>query len=170
MEVFYRAINKVQPSLIRVEADEATYNLHVMMRVELEIGLLEGTIDPADLPREWNRRMREYLGVEPPDDRNGVLQDIHWSAGLFGYFATYTLGNVISAQLWDRYGAENPSRDDEVARGDFTSLLAWLRTHIHHHGRAYQPQELVERATGTRIDPAPYLRYLEKKFEEIYGL
>ena len=114
--------------------------------------------------------MREYLGVEPPDDRNGVLQDIHWSAGLFGYYATYTLGNVISAQLWDTFGEQSPSRDADVARGDFSPLLSWLRTHIHHPGRAYQPQELVERATGARIDPGPYLKYLEEKFGEIYRL
>jgi carboxypeptidase Taq len=170
VDQFYRAINRVQPSLIRVEADEATYNLHVMMRVELEIALLDGRLDAADLPGEWRRRMRDYLGVEPPDDASGVLQDIHWSAGAVGYFATYTLGNLISAQLWDRFGALHPSRDEEMARGDFSSLLSWLRAEIHQHGRAYEPQELVERVTGTRIDPGPYLRYLESKFSDIYGL
>lgn len=170
LDAFYRAINKVAPSLIRVEADEATYNLHVMMRVELEIALIEGRLDPADLPAAWNRLMEEYLGVRPPDDANGVLQDIHWSAGLMGYFATYTLGNLISAQLWERFEAAHPSRDADIARGDFSALLAWLRTEVHQHGRLYTPQELVQRATGSRIDPGPYLRYLERKFGEIYGL
>ncbi len=170
LERFYRAINKVEPSLIRVEADEATYNLHVMMRVELEIALVEGRLDAAGLPAEWNRRMEEYLGVRPPDDASGVLQDIHWSAGLMGYFATYTLGNLISAQLWERFEAAHPSRDADIGRGDFSGLLAWLRAEVHQFGRMYEPQDLVRRATGTRIDPAPYLRYLERKFGEIYGL
>jgi carboxypeptidase Taq len=170
LDQFYPAINKVQPSLIRVEADEATYNLHVMMRVELEVALVEGRLDAAGLPEAWNRLMEEYLGVRPPDDTTGVLQDIHWSAGLFGYFATYTLGNLISAQLWERFGAAHPSRDEDIRRGDFSALLSWLRTEVHQHGRTFEPQELVQRATGSRVDPAPYLRYLERKFGEIYGL
>jgi carboxypeptidase Taq len=170
LDQFYRSINKVQPSLIRVEADEATYNLHVMMRVELEIGLVEGSLDAAGLPDAWNRLMEEYLGVRPPDDATGVLQDIHWSAGLLGYFATYTLGNLISAQLWERFGAASPTRDDDIRRGHFAPLLSWLRSELHQYGRKYEPQDLVERATGSRIDSAPYLRYLERKYGEIYGL
>jgi carboxypeptidase Taq len=170
LDQFYRAINKVQPSLIRVEADEATYNLHVMMRVELEIALVEGAVEPGALPDAWNRLMEEYLGVRPPDDAMGVLQDIHWSAGLLGYFATYTLGNLISAQLWERFGEASPSRDDDLRRGHFAPLLDWLRQEVHQYGRKYDPQDLVQRATGSRIDPAPYLRYLERKFGEIYGL
>lgn len=170
LEAFYRAINKVEPSLIRVEADEATYNLHVMMRVELEVALVEGRLDPADLPDAWNGLMQEYLGVRPTDDASGVLQDIHWSAGLMGYFATYTLGNLISAQLWERVEAVHPSLNADIARGDFSPLLTLLRTEVHQHGRLYTPQELVQRATGSRIDSAPYLRYLERKFGEIYGL
>ena len=167
---FYQAINKVEPSLIRVEADEATYNMHVMMRVELEIALVEGRLDVADLPAAWNRLMEEYLGVRPADDATGVLQDIHWSAGLLGYFATYTLGNLISAQLWERFAAAHPARDADIRRGDFSALLSWLRTEVHQHGRMFEPQELVRRATGAPVDPAPYLRYLEHKFGEIYGL
>jgi carboxypeptidase Taq len=170
LDRFYAAINKVQPSLIRVEADEATYNLHVMMRVELEIALVEGRLDAAGLPDAWNRLMEEYLGVRPPDDANGVLQDIHWSAGLLGYFATYTLGNLISAQLWERFEAAYPSRDADIRRGDFSALLAWLRAEVHQHGRMFEPQDLVRRATGSPVDPAPYLRYLERKFGEIYAL
>jgi carboxypeptidase Taq len=170
LDHFYRAINKVQPSLIRVEADEATYNLHVMMRVELEIALVEGKLDVPGLPAAWNNRMEEYLGVCPPDDTTGVLQDIHWSAGLLGYFATYTLGNLISAQLWERFGAVYPERDAAIRRGDFSKLLSWLRSEVHQYGRKYQPQELVQRAAGSKIDPGPYLRYLRGKCGEIYGI
>ena len=111
VDQFYREVNKVAPSLIRVEADELTYNLHIMLRVELELALIEGTVEVRDLPRVWNEKMQEYLGIVPPNDADGVLQDIHWSAGLFGYFATYTMGNVIAAQLWQRYGALQPERD-----------------------------------------------------------
>jgi carboxypeptidase Taq len=161
---FYRGINKVEPSLIRVEADEATYNLHVMLRVELEIALTEGTLEAAELPDRWSRSMQEYLGVRPDSDTNGVLQDIHWSAGLFGYFATYTVGNVVSAQLWDRFGSVHPDRDADVRRGEFGPLLAWLRREVHRHGRKFEPQDLLQRATGSRIDPAPYLQYLETKY------
>jgi carboxypeptidase Taq len=161
---FYGAVNRVRPSLIRVEADEATYNLHVMLRVELELAMIEGTLDIADLPAAWNARMQEYLGLTPPDDSTGVLQDIHWSAGLFGYFATYTLGNVIAAQLWQRFAEVHPSRDADIGRGEFSNLLAWLRAELHQHGRKFEPQELVQRATGSPVDPEPYLRYLEAKY------
>jgi carboxypeptidase Taq len=157
-------VNRVQPSLIRVEADEATYNLHVMLRVELELALVEGTLAVADLPDAWNTRMRDYLGLTPPDARTGVLQDIHWSAGLFGYFATYTLGNVIAAQLWKRFGEVHPARDADMRRGEFAPLLAWLRTQLHQHGRKFEPQELVQRITGGPVDPEPYLEYLEAKY------
>ena len=170
LEQFHRAINKVQPSLIRVEADEATYNLHVMLRVELEIALIEGKATVRDLPELWRNGMKEYLGLVPPTDALGVLQDVHWSAGLFGYFATYTIGNVIAAQLWERFGVINPDRDAEVARGEFGPLLSWLRRELHQHGRAYQAQDLIERITTKRIDPAPYLTYLETKYGELYGV
>jgi carboxypeptidase Taq len=169
-EQFYRGINRVRPSLIRVEADEATYNLHVMLRVELEIALLEGTLAPRDLPEAWRVRMADYIGLTPPDDASGVLQDVHWSAGLFGYFATYTLGNLIAAQLWETFGKAHPDRDEQIRQGDFTPLLTWLRQEVHQHGRKYEPQELVERVTGSKVDPAPYLRYLETKYSEVYAL
>jgi carboxypeptidase Taq len=169
LEQFYKAINRVRPSFIRVEADEATYNLHVMLRVELEIALLEGAIAIRDLPDAWRLRMREYLGLEPPDDATGVLQDIHWSAGLLGYFATYTLGNIIAAQLWESFARAHPDRDDQIRRGDFSALLSWLRREVHQHGRKYQAQELVQRVAGSRIDPEPYLRYLETKYSDVYG-
>ena len=161
---FHTAINRVQPTLIRVEADEATYNLHIMLRVELELALIEGSLQVADLPATWNAKMQEYLGLTPPNDARGVLQDIHWSAGLFGYFATYTLGNVIAAQLWDRFGAVHAQRDAEIGRGDFAALLSWLRTELHQHGRKFEPKELVERITGSPVDSEPYLRYLETKY------
>jgi carboxypeptidase Taq len=164
LEQFHRAINKVQPSLIRVEADEATYNLHVMLRVDLEIALIEGAISVDDLPDRWNAGMREYLGLTPPDAARGVLQDIHWSAGLFGYFATYTLGNVIAAQLWRRFGDVYPQRDSDIGRGEFRPLLQWLRAELHQYGREYRPQELVQRITGSGVDPEPYLQYLEGKY------
>ena len=161
---FHAAINRVQPTLIRVEADEATYNLHIMLRVELELALIEGSLHVSDLPGTWNAKMQEYLGLTPPDDAKGVLQDIHWSAGLFGYFATYTLGNVIAAQLWDRFGSVHADRDAQIGRGDFSPLLSWLRTELHQHGRKFEPKELVERITGSPVDSEPYLRYLEAKY------
>jgi carboxypeptidase Taq len=164
---FYKAINKVERSFIRVEADEATYNLHVMLRVELEIGLIEGAIAVKDLPDAWNSRMREYLGVTPPTHAMGVLQDIHWSAGLLGYFATYTLGNLIAAQLWDTFQAVEPGRDDQIRQGNFGPLRSWLQSEIHRFGRMYDPQELVKRVTGSPIKPEPYLRYLETKYNAI---
>ena len=163
-DAFHAAINRVQPTLIRVEADEATYNLHIMLRVELELALIEGSLRVSDLPEAWNTKMREYLGLTPPTDATGVLQDIHWSAGLFGYFATYTLGNVIAAQLWERFGAVHSERDSEIGRGDFSPLLSWLRTELHRHGRKFEPKELVERITGSAVDSEPYLRYLENKY------
>ena len=170
VDAFYKGINKVQPSLIRIEADEATYNLHIMLRLELEIALIEGSLPVKDLPEAWNARMREYLGVTPPSDKNGVLQDIHWSGGMVGYFSTYALGNLISAQLWDRLNQDIPDLAEQIRQGEFSSLLGWLRANIHRHGSKYKPQELVQRVTGSRIDPAPYLRYLTDKFSKIYNL
>jgi carboxypeptidase Taq len=164
LDRFYRAINRVAPSAIRVEADEATYNLHVMLRVDLEIALLDGAVTVRDVPEIWNARMRDYLGITPADAASGALQDVHWSAGLFGYFATYTLGNLIAAQLWDAFARRHPRFDEEMRIGNFQPLLAWLRAELHQHGRKFEPQELVERATGSRIDPEPYLRYLENKY------
>jgi carboxypeptidase Taq len=167
---FYRAINRVEPSLIRVNADEATYNLHVMLRLELEIGMVEGAIAVRDLPGIWNAKMEEYLGLTPPDDARGVLQDVHWSGGSLGYFSTYALGNLISAQLWEKINGDIPDLADRFRRGQFAELLAWLREKIHRHGRKYEPQELVRKATGAPIDPAPYIRYLQRKYGEIYGV
>jgi carboxypeptidase Taq len=170
LQAFYKGINKVEPSLIRVEADEATYNLHIMLRLELEIALMEGSLAVQDLPEAWNSRMRDYLGVTPPTNADGVLQDIHWSGGMIGYFSTYALGNLISAQLWECILKDIPDLEDQFRRGEFSMLLAWLREKIHRHGEKYEPQELVKRITGSTIDPAAYIRYLQGKFGAIYGL
>ena len=169
LDAFYKGINKVQPTLIRVEADEATYNLHIMLRLELEIALMEGTVAVKDLPEAWNARFQEYLGITPPNNAKGVLQDVHWSSGYIGYFSTYALGNLISAQLWERLNADIPDLSEQIRQGEFSNWLGWLRTHIHCYGSKYEPQELVARVTGTKIDPAPYMRYLTEKYRSIYG-
>ncbi len=170
VETFYKGINRVQPSLIRVEADEATYNLHIMLRMELEIALMEGSLEVRDLPEAWNSRMQEYLGITPPDDRQGVMQDVHWSDGYFGYFPTYALGNLVSAQLWECLHNDLPDLEEEISRGEFASLLGWLREKIHRHGAKFLPQEMVQQVTGSPIDAAAYMRYLSAKYGEIYGL
>ena len=170
VKTFYKAINKVEPSLIRVNADEATYNLHIMLRLELEIGILEGTVAVKDLPEIWNAKMQDYVGITPPDDAHGVLQDIHWSAGLFGYFPTYALGNLVSAQLWEKINKDIRDLDDQIRKGKFDSLLGWLREKVHVHGHKYDPQDLIKKVTGSKIDSAAYVRYLTKKYSDIYGL
>ncbi len=170
MEDFYRGINKVQPSFIRVEADEATYNMHIMLRLEIEIGLIEGTMDVANLPEIWNSKMKEYLGITPPNDALGVLQDIHWSGGSIGYFPTYALGNLASVQLWDKMLESNPNIPDEVAQGKFETILGWMRENVHQYGSKYEPQEIMLKATGSKITPEPYIKYLNKKYSEIYNL
>jgi len=167
---FYKGINKVQPSLIRVEADEATYNLHIMLRLELEIALMEGKLAVKDLPEAWNTKMEDYLGITPPNDALGVLQDVHWSSGMVGYFSTYALGNLISVQLWEQMQKDMPKMEDQIRQGEFADLLQWLVTKIHQHGKKYEPQELVQRVTGSKIDAAPYMRYLKAKYSDIYGL
>lgn len=169
-KTFYKAINKVEPTFIRVSADEATYNLHIMLRLELEIGMIEGKIAIKDLPEIWNAKMQEYLGVTPPDDAHGVLQDIHWSAGLIGYFPTYALGNLVSAQLWEKINKDIRDLDQQIRNGKFDALLAWLRKNIHVHGHKYDPQDLVKKVAGSKIDPSAYVRYLTKKYSDIYGL
>ncbi len=167
---FYHGINKVEPSLIRTQSDEATYNLHIMLRLELEIALVEGSLEAKDLPEAWNARMRDYLGISPPNNKTGVLQDVHWSAGMFGYFPTYALGNLISVQLWECIRRDLPDLDSQIERGDFSMLLAWLRRNVHTHGSKFEPQELVQRVTGSKIDPQPYMSYLRSKYGEIYQL
>ena len=170
LKTFYKGINTVKPSLIRVNADEATYNLHIMLRLELEMGLVEDKIAIKDLPEIWNTKMQEYLGVTPPDDAKGVLQDIHWSGGAIGYFSTYALGNLVSVQLWEKINKDIPNLSDQIRKGNFNELLAWLRKNVHQHGQKYEPQKLVQMVTGSTITPEPYVRYLTKKYSEIYGL
>jgi carboxypeptidase Taq len=163
LEDWYRSVNWVEPSLIRVEADEATYNLHVILRFELEQDLLSGAVALEDLPEAWNARMLEYVGLEPPNDRLGVLQDVHWSGGHIGYFATYALGNVISVQIWERVSAAIPDLEAQFEAGEFGELRGWLREHLYRHGRKFTPKETLERVVGGPIDPGPYLRYLGTK-------
>ena len=168
---FYRAINKVEPSLIRVEADEITYNLHILLRFEMEVELLSGTLSVADAPEAWNDKTERYFGLTPPDDASGLLQDVHWSAGLIGYFPTYTVGNVVSVQLYEKADADLGGQlAAQIAAGDFAPLGEWLGENVHQWGRKYLPKDLGRRAAGGPLDPAPYLRYLQAKFGSIYGV
>jgi carboxypeptidase Taq len=157
----FAALQGVRPSLVRTEADETTYNLHVVLRVGLEVALLEGSLEVAELPGAWDDGMESLLGVRPQSPREGVLQDIHWPAGLMGYFATYTLGNLMAAQLWERAQADLPDLEAGFAAGEFAPLREWLREHIHRHGRRHTPRELLERATGDGLRVEPLLAYLE---------
>ncbi|HMA34439.1 MAG TPA: carboxypeptidase M32 [Chloroflexia bacterium] len=167
---FYRAVNKVSPSPIRVEADEVTYNLHILLRFELEMALLEGQLKVADLPAAWNARMQEYLGITPPNDAQGVLQDIHWSGVGFGGFPGYTLGNIIGAQLFAQVHAAIPDLDSQIAAGEFAGLLGWLRTNLYQHGRKFTANELLQRITGGPLSTAPWISYVRQKFGDLYGL
>ena len=170
LATFYGAINRVTPSLIRTEADEATYNLHVMLRMDIEIALVEGSLAVKDLPDAWNAGMKDYLGTEPPDDAHGVLQDIHWAHGSIGYFPTYAIGNIVAAQLWETMTLAIPDIETQIEAGRFEALLGWLRTNVHEPGRTFTPQELIRRVTGSGIDAVPYLRSLETKFGALYGV
>jgi carboxypeptidase Taq len=161
---FVRGVNAVRPGLIRGDADEVTYGLHIILRFELERELLDGTVAARDLPEVWNARMQAYLGVEVPDDARGVLQDMHWSVGLFGYFPTYQLGNVISVQIWERATEDLGDLEEQFARGEFLPLREWLKEQIYRHGSRYPPRDLLRRVTGSDLDPEPYLRYLRTKF------
>ncbi|MGG0936257.1 carboxypeptidase M32 [Brevibacillus centrosporus] len=167
---FYRAINEVTPSFIRIEADELTYNLHIMIRYEIEKGLINGTLKVADLPTIWNERMQEYLGVTPPTNALGVLQDIHWSGGSFGYFPTYSLGNVYAAQFAHVMEQQISGYHDLIAKGDFAPIREWLKTNIHQYGKMKSPQELVQAITGEGTNATYLMDYLEKKFSAIYQL
>lgn len=170
LDAFIRAINVVRPTLIRVEADEVTYCLHVILRFELELALIDGSLDPADLPAAWAAKTKQFLGVEVPDDLHGVLQDVHWSEGIVGYFPTYAIGNVLAAQLWRVVRADIPDLDGELARGELAGLRVWLRETVHRHGRLLTPAELVERAVGGPLDHAPMLEHLRAKYGALYEL
>ena len=170
LDAFYFAVNDVRPSLIRIEADEATYNLHILIRFELERALLDNEVQAADLPEAWNQRYRQYLGITPPDNRTGVLQDVHWSAGLIGYFPTYSLGNLYAAQFFAQANADLGDLAGSFARGDFRPLRTWLREKVHCHGQRYSAAELVERATGRPLSARPLVEHLTAKMGELYGL
>ncbi|MFQ5991568.1 MAG: carboxypeptidase M32, partial [Nitrospiraceae bacterium] len=170
LEGFYAAINRVKPSLIRVEADELTYNLHIMLRAEIEQDLIEGRTRVDDLPAIWNDKMASYLGVVPDRDADGVLQDVHWSLGAMGYFPTYTLGNLYAVQFYDQARRELPNLDSEIEAGRLTVLKKWLNQKIHRWGRTFTVDQLVRRVTGGSLNPEPFLSYLEDKFGRLYGL
>lgn len=169
VDAFYRGINRVEPSLIRVEADEVTYNLHVMLRFEIETELVSGALGVADIPDAWNDRMVDYLGIRPPNQREGALQDIHWSLAAIGYFPTYALGTLISSQLVDAAEQDLGSLDEMIEEGEFGALLGWLRENVHRWGRARSTDEILQATTGGGLDAAPWLRYVREKYGPIYG-
>jgi carboxypeptidase Taq len=169
VEDFYRAVNKIEPSFIRVDADQVTYNMHVILRFELEQEIVTGALALEDVPEAWNAKMKEYLGIDVPDDRRGVLQDVHWSSGGFGYFPTYSLGNVISLQIWEKVRDAIPDLDDQFERGEFGALRGWLGQNLHRYGRKFTPQETLLRVAGSPLDAGPYLRYLKDKVGELTG-
>ncbi len=163
LDRFYRAVNRVRPSYIRVDADEATYNLHIILRFELELEIVNDRIALRDLPEAWNARFKEYLGIDVPEDRLGILQDVHWSGGGFGYFPTYSLGNIVSLQIWEKVREALPDLEGDFERGEFGRLHEWLQANVYALGRKYTPQETLERVVGSGIDAGPYVRYLKDK-------
>lgn len=170
VDTLFRAVNTVSPSLIRVEADEATYNLHVMVRFEIERALLRGDLKVKDVPGEWNRRYKDYLGIDVPTDSKGCMQDVHWSFGLIGYFPTYTLGNLYAAQLWETINVAIPNLNQQMEKGEFGQLLFWLNKNIHQHGRKYLAGDLCKNVTGKPLSADPLLRHLEGKLKPVYGV
>lgn len=166
----YRAVNTASPSFIRVEADETTYNLHIMLRFELERAIVRGDLKVRDIPGEWCRRVKDYLGLDVPDDRRGCLQDVHWSFAAIGYFPTYALGNLYAAQFWEKINQDIRDLPARVARGDFAPLLTWLRENIHVHGRRYRAADLCRHVTGKPLSADPFMRYIEGKIRPIYGV
>ena len=163
LEAFHRAVNRVRRTPIRVDSDETTYGLHIILRFQLEQELLSGQLAVADLPEAWNARMSELLGLDVPDDASGVLQDVHWSEASFGYFPTYQLGNVLSVQIWEKAREAIPDVEEQMERGEFAPLHGWLRENLYALGRKFTPAETIDRVVGGPIDPAPYLRYLQDK-------
>jgi len=170
IEGFYRAINRAQPSLIRVEADEVSYSLHVILRFELERDLFSGALNPADLPKAWREKMRNFLGIEPETDAGGVLQDVHWSMGAFGYFPSYALGNLYGSAFWQKLNEDLPDTDTMIAEGNFAPIRTWLRDTIYVHGRRLKPPELLKTVTVGSLSPQTFLEYINSKYTGIYGL
>ena len=169
-EDLWRAVNLVEPSLIRVEADEATYNIHIMIRYEIEKLLISGDLEVDDLPDKWDDMYEEYLGIRPTDSSSGVLQDIHWSMGAIGYFPTYTLGNLYSAQLLAAAREYLPEHDAQISSGDFSPLLDWMRKKVHRRGSILKPAELIEEATGSPPSPEAFVDYLSNKVRHLYSI
>ena len=169
VNAIYQAVNAVTPSLTRVEADEATYNLHIVIRFELERALMSDQLQAADLPDAWNEKYEHYLGVRPSTDADGMMQDVHWSAGLVGYFPTYALGNLYAAQLFEAAHSAIPDLHDQFSRGEFAALLGWLRTHVHQTGREFTASELIGRVSGRAMNAEPFLNYISQKLAPIYG-
>ena len=170
LDQWYFAINDVRPSFIRTESDEATYNLHILLRFEMEQAIITGNLSVDDVPGAWNEQMKKYLGVTPPDDARGCLQDTHWSGGGFGYFPTYTLGNLYAAQFFEQARKDLGDLDEMFARGEFAPLLNWLRQNIHRHGKRYSATDLVKRVTGRELSAEPLLKHLRRKASELYGV
>lgn len=170
VERFYKAINVVQPSFIRVESDEVTYNLHILLRYELERDIIEGKLKVKDIPKAWNAKMTELLGITPTNDAQGCLQDIHWAHGSFGYFPTYTLGNLYASQFFHTAQQAMPSLTTHIQRGNLAPLRAWLQEQIHQYGKQYTPDELVQRVTGESLNPQYFIDYLWQKFGGLYGV
>jgi carboxypeptidase Taq len=168
MDEFFRAVNRVTPSLIRIEADELTYNLHIMIRFEIEKGLINGTIQVADLPRLWNEKYQEYLGIEPDSNATGVLQDVHWSGGMFGYFPSYSLGNIYAAQFTNALKKDIPNIDELVSQGNLAPIKAWYGEKIHKYGKLLTPAEIVKQVTGEEITSKYLVEYLTEKYQQIY--
>jgi carboxypeptidase Taq len=166
LDRFYAGVHAVKPGLIRIQADEVTYGMHVMLRFELEQDIVEGRVELRDLPQRWNEKMWDYLAVEVPDDGHGVLQDVHWSGGSIGYFSTYLIGTVASVQIWEAAGRDLPDLEEQVGRGEFAPLRDWLGEHVHELGRKYSPQETLRHATGSTIQAQPYLDYLRRTYAD----
>lgn len=169
-DALFRAVNKVTPSTIRIEADETTYGLHIVLRFELEQSILKGDLEVADLPEAWRARMREYLGIEVPSDIEGPMQDVHWAEGLIGYFPSYAIGNLIAGQLWERVHADIAELDDQLARHELAPLREWLREHVHRHGSRYSDNDLLTRAVGQPVQVMPFINYLKAKLGDVYQL
>jgi carboxypeptidase Taq len=170
VEEYYRAVNTVKPSFIRVEADELTYNLHIMLRYEIEKGLIGGEIEAKDLPVIWNQKMEEYLGITPSTDSEGVLQDVHWSFGGFGYFPSYSLGNLYAAQILRKIRKDLPEFYRYIETGQFSFIQDWLKENIHQYGKLYPPNELIVKVTGEELNADYLVEYLEEKYCEVYGI
>ena len=166
LDSFYNAVNKVQPSFIRVEADEVTYSLHVILRFEMEKALIEGSLAVRDIPEVWNAKMKELLGVIPENHAKGCLQDVHWSMGAFGYFPSYTLGNLYASHFFEAFENEHKDWSEKVSQGKFEFIVDWLHQNIHRHGRRYSSLELLQKVTGKPFSTDAYLKYLKNKYTQ----